>query len=354
MSLDNIDKLIEDGTIVACYIRDLNALSITEDKNIYGNYRFSCESIDSPNGYNDCVTILYKIDDENYVEYFSKKEITVIDDNLNTSKTFSDSMKIYKTRYKNHPIVINKKDLRKLGPNEKEKFKITRRFDNIANIIENEFNLVKKRLTQQFKELPLLNKRKKYVNSIYDEIKKLRIQAFLVNLTMLRGIAIDSESYEGEFRHNFVDKRRDYQSKTNLDILFRMGVHTILIKNSEDSYTEYYTKKQIVSKEYLDKYLANPSNADNFCKSYCHHALNHPVVAPANLIEFDENTKSFLEQNYKSDDYIKEVIDHIFKTAINYLHEEYNHTKEVDKEDAYVDNILYDLAMTLEKKKTTD
>lgn len=348
MSLDNIDKLIEDGTIVACYIRDLNALSIIEDKKKYGNYRFSSEPIKVPNTYNDCVTILYKIDDENYVEYFSKKEISVIDDSLNNSKTFSDSMEIYETKYKKHPIVINKKDLRKIGPDEKEKFKITMRCNIIASIIETKFKSAKDTLTLQFEELPLENQRKEYVNLIFDEIKELEMPAFLIQLNRLREMTIDSEDYINGFRHTLVCGKRTYPEKTTSKF------YTLLVKDSENTYTEYYTQKQVISEEYLKKYhLLNTSDIDDFRKSYCH-ALNRPIVAPTNLAEFNEMTKEFLEVNYQHDEDIRELIKTIFEKAGSYLHEKYDRIKEVDEEDAYVDNTLYDIAMTLEKKNKTD
>lgn len=345
MLVDEVEKLINEGKIVACNISDLRAVNIEKDKDTK-EYMYSAKrsAIDS---LKNRVTFLYKIDEEHYMEYYSKTVVTVIDNIYNKNNTFEEFQDNYKNNFESSPITILKRDILKVGSKEKEAFRKNKVSDiDFSSKLEQVFLNAKDRLKEQYQKACLEQEKKEYVSSVFKELEGNRV--FIVRISDLQNIVLLTKKYNGEFRYGFKKENR-----TNFQPLETTNF-TLLIEKSPTLYEEYYSEIKVLAGNTTDiQKLLNPSDINELDSNY-NFFLETPLVAARELQEYNEETKDLIADNFDKKKIIAKLIKDLNQKAAENLENEYYRIEKIDELDSYVDNALVDMVLRLRNENTDD
>lgn len=345
MVLDDVEKLISEGKIVACNIDDLRAVNIIRDKDTKG-YKFPAKKLEIDLLRNR-VTFLYKTDDNHYVEYYSKAVVTAIDNSnlekVEGNETFEKFENNYYSNYMKSPIVILKSDLTKVGVKEKEAFRKNKVSDiDFSARLGQEFEKAKARLQEQYENAALEVKKQKYAEKVFKELEGRNV--FVVRISDLQNVALNTKDYDGEFRYEFTrDNRTNFQTLETTHF-------TLLIEIGPTLYREYYSGKQILigDNESVQSNL-KPENFNEFENNF-NFFLNYPLIAARELQEYNDDTKYLIGENFDKEVAIKEIIEELTKEATTNLENEHDKIKRIDEMDSYVDDALVELALRFKDK----
>lgn len=350
MLVEEVERLINEGKIVACNLSDLRAVNIEKEKDTK-KYKFYAEKIEIEK-LNKHITFLYKIDDVHYLEFYSKIVVTVIDYyayylDTKGNETFLEFAEEYENNYKANPFVILKKDLLKVGAKEKEAF----RNNKISSIdfsacLEQKMEKSKTRLQEQYKIALLAHQKKLYAEKVFNELTGKKV--YLVRISDLQTAVLHIKDYDGEFRYRFgIENRTNFQTLETTNF-------TLIIQDEFELFKEYYSGKQVLIGNNPEiKKLLEPLDFNEFENNYGIFLAN-PLIAARETQEYNDDTKYLIGENIGKEIDIKERIGEISKRAISNLENEYTKIERTDEIDSYVDNALVDIALRLRNENTED
>lgn len=353
MLVDDVEKLIEEEKIVACGIESLKTVSIEKTIALM-NYGLFFTNIKADKNLKDKLTFLYKIDDEHYIEYYTKKTVIIIDNSHAKPKTeenFKTIIKEYKTKYKDCPIIVFKSSLEKIDVKIKNAFaKNNDPSSSLGKLFEEE----KEKLRKQYEEAIIDNKKETYANKIFKELKGKK--AFIVRISDLQNVRIKENEEDNNFKYYFARENRTIF--TSLETTN----YTILTEISAPLYEDYYTKRKMyfifpmnvqekTENNPLKNVVGYPRDFNDYCIDY-DFFLSSPLVGARNVEEFNDNTKHLIGDNFDKAEEIKGIITRIEQEARTKLEEDKNKVERKNERDAYVDNALVDIALRLRNENT--
>ena len=98
--------------------------------------------------------------------------------------------------------------------------------------------------------------------------------------------------------------------------------------------------------------LGCPRSFNTFCTEF-DFFLAYPLIAARKFQEYNSDTMHLIGDNFDKEVEIKEIITKIEEEARTKLEEDNKKIEKKDEHDAYVDNVLIDIALSL-RKNTED
>ncbi len=200
MLVEDVERLINEGKIIACKLGELQAVAIKKPmlSNKYGIYP---HYVKLDNELKDKVTFLYKVDDTHYIEYYSKKTILVINKSYSETKlgeeiNFNSLIKNYKTKYKDCPIILSENAMIKIDTKIKNSF--SKNSDFSRSLIKL-FEDAKEQLCRQYEEAIIDNQKEIYANKVFNELKGKK--AFIVRISDLQNVRIGENNLDNGFKY---------------------------------------------------------------------------------------------------------------------------------------------------------
>ncbi len=356
MLVGDVERLIDEEKIVACKLDELQVVTIKKamlsDKyGIYPHY------VKLDNELKDKVIFLYKVDDNHYIEYYSKKTILVINKSYSETKlgeksNFNSLINDYETKYRDCPLILFKNGLIKINAKIKNSFS---KNSDLSNSLEKLFEEAQDNLSKQYEKAVLDNKKEAYTNKVFEELKGKK--AFIVRISDLQNVRIDQNDDNNEFKYYF--KRENRTIFTTLETTN----FTILTEISSPLYEEYYNKTKMIvvpliseqeekANNILKDSLGCPRSFNTFCTEF-DFFLAYPLIAARKFQEYNSDTMHLIGDNFDKEVEIKEIITKIEEEARTKLEEDNKKIEKKDEHDAYVDNVLIDIALSL-RKNTED
>lgn len=337
MLVEEAEKLINEGKIVACKISDLCTTRVVIKSSFEERYELwnDCKITGLEN---DMITFLYKIDDEHYVEYFTEKKVRIKYWNYwGFIKNKNEAIKELAEIYENCPFMIYGGDLIKISPDIKEVFrKFSLDKKRIAKSLNAFINVAKSLIETQKNEFCLEDDS----NSFKDLEGK---EVFIASINDLEDVILKVKDGDYNFA---IEKKGIINTIPNLPYI-------VLTKISPSLYKEYYSDTKILIRDSFEiKTLLKPQNFNEFNNSY-NFLLKYPLAISGKLKKFDNSCKHLLVPNHGKEGKIKELIEQIQEVATDNLESEYAKIVRIDEVDAYVANALVDMVLRL-RKNTED